>query len=281
MLKVSIVTISFNQARFLERAIESVLAQDYSSLEYIIVDPGSTDGSREVIRRYEALIARAILEPDNGPADGLNKGFAATTGDILGFLNSDDILYPGAVPEAVRFFSNHPEVDVVSGHAKVIGSDDRVLRLTYSDRMSVRRYVYGGVVLIQPSTFFRRKAFEEAGGFNSANRVSWDGELFLGMACAGCKFGRSDRIWSGYRLHEESITATKRLQQTDREVFDRLFQQVIGRPRSAWDAKLELLYRTWKHFANPRDTVERIQRGPVSSAFRNDKSCRQQLRGSR
>lgn len=263
MLKVSIVTISFNQARFLERAIESVLTQDYPSLEYIMVDPGSTDGSRELIRHYETRIARTILEPDKGPADGLNKGFAAATGDIFGFLNSDDILYPGAVSEAVRFFLNHPDVDVVSGHAKVIGADDRILRLTYSDRMSVRRYVYRGVVLIQPSTFFRRKAYERTNGFNPANRVYWDGELFFDMARAGCKFDLSDRIWSGYRLHEESITASKRLQQAGREVFDGFFRQVIGRPRSPWDAKLEFLCRTWKHFANPRDTVERILRGPV------------------
>jgi glycosyltransferase involved in cell wall biosynthesis len=263
LLKVSIVTISFNQGRFLERAIESVLSQDYSNLEYIIVDPGSTDGSREVIRRYEARIARAILEPDKGPADGLNKGFAATTGEILGFLNSDDILYPGAVSEAVRHFLNHPDVDVISGHAKVIGADDRILRLTFSDRMSVRRYVYGGVVLVQPSTFFRRRAFEQTNGFNPANRVYWDGELFLDMARAGCKFDLSNRIWSGYRLHEESITASKRLQQTGKEVLDGLFCQVIGRPRSSRDARLEFLYRIWKHFANPRDTVERILRGPV------------------
>ena len=263
MLKVSIVTISFDQARFLERAIQSVLTQDYSNLEYIIVDPGSTDGSRELIRQYETQIARAILEPDKGPADGLNKGFAAATGEIFGFLNSDDILYPGAVSGAVKFLLDHPEVDVVSGHAKVIGPDDRILRLTYSDRMSARRYVYGGAVLIQPSTFFRRSAFERTSGFNPANRVYWDGELFLDMARAGCKFDLSDRIWSGYRLHEESITASKRLQQTGREVLDGLFYREIGRLRSSWDAKLEFLFRAWKHFSNPRDTVERILRGPV------------------
>lgn len=263
-MKVSIVTISFNQARFLERAIQSVLTQDYSNLEYIIVDPGSTDGSREVIGQHEARFARAILEPDKGPADGLNKGFAAATGDIFGFLNSDDILYPGAVSGAVRFFLNHPNVDVVSGHAKVIGPDDQILRLTYSDRMSVRRFVYGGVVLIQPSTFFRRRAFEQVNGFNSANRVSWDGELFFNMARAGCKFERSDRIWSGYRLHEGTVTASMHLQKKGREILDGHFRQVIGRRRSRWDRKLEFLYRTWKHFANPRDTVERILRGPVS-----------------
>lgn len=264
MLKVSIVTISFNQARFLKRAIDSVLNQDYPNLEYIVVDPGSTDGSREVIRQNEAQIARVILEPDRGPADGLNKGFAAATGDIFGFLNSDDILYPGAVSEAVKYLSNHPDVDVVSGHAKVIGVDDQILRRTYSDRMSVRRFVYGGAVLIQPSTFFRRRAFERISGFNLKNHVTWDGELFFEMARAGCKFERSNRIWSGYRLHEGTVTASAHLQKKGREILDGLFYEAVGRQRGPWDKKLEFLYRVWKHFANPRDTVARILRGSVS-----------------
>src|SRR5262252_9768046 len=124
MSKVSIVTISFNQSEFLERAIRSVLEQDYPNLEYIVVDPGSTDGSREIIDRYRSRIAKIVLEPDSGPADGLNKGFAHTTGDILGFLNSDDILFPGAITSAVSFLKSK-DVDVVSGHATVIDSADR------------------------------------------------------------------------------------------------------------------------------------------------------------
>jgi glycosyltransferase involved in cell wall biosynthesis len=263
MPKVSIVTISFNQAAFLERAIRSVLDQDYPNIEYIVVDPGSTDGSRELIDRYTARIARTILEPDNGAADGLNKGFSASTGDILGFLNSDDILYPGAVSTAVEFLRSHPDVDVVSGHAKVIGPDDRVLRLVYSDRMSVKRFVYRGVVLVQPSTFFRRSAYERVGGFNVANQASWDGELFLEMARLGSRFSRCDDIWSGYRLHRLSITASKRMQDSATEQRDLMFQRVTGRRANRLDMLGNRLCRIWKHIINPRDTYERILRGPV------------------
>ena len=183
-MRVSIITISFNQAAFLERAIRSVLEQDYPNIEYIVVDPGSTDGSRDVIEQYRSRLSRVIFEPDMGAADGLNKGFAASTGDVLGFLNSDDVLYPGAISTAVTFLSARPEIDVVSGNGKVIGPDDNVLRLVYSDRMSVKRFVYGGVVLVQPSTFFRRDAYMRVGGFNAGNRATWDGELFLEMARA-------------------------------------------------------------------------------------------------
>lgn len=261
--KVSIVTISFNQATFFERAIESVLNQDYANIEYIVVDPGSTDGSRELIERYKSRIARAILEPDRGPADGLNRGFAAATGDIFAFLNSDDILYPGAVSAAVRFLSKHPAVDVVSGHSRIIDPDDRVLRRAYSDRMSLIGYVYSSVALIQASTFFRRSAFERTKGFNLRNRATWDGELFFDMANAGCRFGRSSEIWSGYRLHEHSITISRKAEEAMNIANEELFRNVMGRRRNRWDKCLQLAFRGWRHLANPRDTIERIVRGPI------------------
>ncbi|MGC2615345.1 MAG: glycosyltransferase family 2 protein, partial [Terracidiphilus sp.] len=200
MFKVSIVTISFNQVGYLGRTIQSVLDQDYPNIEYIVVDPGSTDGSRELIKSYESRIARIIFEIDDGPGDGLNKGFSIATGEIFGFLNSDDILYPGAISGAVRYLSEHPKTDVVSGNGRVIGPDERVYRLVYSDRWTTTKYMYGGAVLIQPSTFFRRAAFEKAGRFNPKNRAIWDGELFFDMARAGCVFGRANEIWSGYPL---------------------------------------------------------------------------------
>ena len=99
MARVSIVTISYNQAQFLERTILSVLDQDYPEIEYIVVDPGSTDGSREIIERYGSRISKVILRPDRGAADGLNSGFAEASGQILGFLNSDDTLLPGATAD--------------------------------------------------------------------------------------------------------------------------------------------------------------------------------------
>ncbi len=263
MVKVSVVTISFNQAEFLERTIRSVLDQDYENIEYIVVDPGSTDGSRELIESYRSRIARIILEPDAGAADGLNKGFAATTGEILSFLNSDDVFLPGAVSAAVNFFAKNSAVDVVSGHARVIGPDDRVLRRVYSDRMSVTKYVYGGVALIQPSTFFRRTAYERTKGFNPGNRATWDGELFLDMALAGCRFGLSRDIWSGYRLHSQSITSSKKVEEKALTLREEQFRRVMGRRRTRWDKYLQVAFRIWKHAANPLDTKERILRGPV------------------
>src|SRR3974390_2320485 len=103
-MKISIVTLSFNQRDYLQQALDSVLSQDYSNLEYIVVDPGSIDGSRELIRSYGARIAHTIFEPDRGAADGLNRGFASATGDVFGFLNADDILLPGSLKRVASFF---------------------------------------------------------------------------------------------------------------------------------------------------------------------------------
>src|SRR5436305_15203748 len=108
-MKFSVVTISFNQAQFIERALRSVLEQQGVDVEYIIVDPGSTDGSREIINRFRDRLSHVILEKDSGAADGLNHGFARATGDIYCYLNSDDEFLPGAFSVVQSYFANHPE----------------------------------------------------------------------------------------------------------------------------------------------------------------------------
>ncbi len=118
-MKFSIVTISFNQGRFLERTIRSVIAQKGVDLEYIVVDPGSTDDSREIIERYRRDITRVVFEKDRGPADGLNKGFACASGEIYGYLNADDVFEPGALRRVAAYFERLPDVDVVCGHCWV------------------------------------------------------------------------------------------------------------------------------------------------------------------
>ena len=263
MTRVSIVTISFNQAEFVERTILSVLAQDYPNIEYIVVDPGSTDGSREIIERYRPRISKIILRPDQGAADGLNGGFAEATGEVFGFLNSDDMLLPGAVSSAVAFLEKHKEIDVVSGHSNIVGPDDRFLRRVYSDRMLVKAYIYGELFLMQASTFFRREIFDRVGGLNVKNRISWDGELFLNMALAGGRFAVTDQFWSAYRIHAQSITGTKSNKERLRRSHEEIFFTVMGRPPGKTDTAISFGYRMLRKILNPRDTWERIFRGPL------------------
>jgi len=122
-LKVSIVTPSYNQAVFLGNTILSVIGQNYPDLEYFIIDGGSTDGSIEVIQQFSEYVTGWISEPDSGQAEAVNKGFRKANGDIVGWLNSDDMYAPGAISEVVTFFSENPEVGMVYGNAVSFDQD--------------------------------------------------------------------------------------------------------------------------------------------------------------
>ena len=127
-------TISYNQGQYLERAIQSVLSQTYDNIEYILVDAGSTDESLSIIDRYRKRISSVICEPDDGPANGLNKGFSHADGDIFGYINADDYYLPDAIEKTVKFFNDHPDADIVSGHCYIVNEMTGKLSLGISDR---------------------------------------------------------------------------------------------------------------------------------------------------
>ncbi len=207
-MRISVVTVSYNQARYLAEALGSVLGQGYPDLEYVVVDGGSTDGSRDVIERHADRLAWWCSEPDAGPAAALNKGVARCTGDVLGVLNADDRLLPGALAAVADHFRRHPDTDVLSGHGVEIDADGRSVRPLYSDRWSLRRYVHGRCVLVQPATFVRRERVVAAGGFNEDNRTSWDGELWVDLALRGARWRRIGRPLAAFRVHPASITGS-------------------------------------------------------------------------
>lgn len=263
-MKISIVTISYNQAEFLEKTILSVVNQKNEvDLEYIVVDPGSTDESRDIIAKYSDVIDHVILESDEGPSDGLNKGFSQATGEILGFLNSDDILYPGSLASAISYLEKNQGIDVISGHGNVIDKNDKIIRRCFSRKMSVKKYAYGACFVIQPSTFFRKSIFYKAGGFNKDNRCNWDGELFVEMALQNAKFSVCNEYWSGYRLHDVSITGTAKLDKVMQEYRKRMFKKIIGRPGKASDKYISIFY-TFLHFiTHPSEIWERLMKGRI------------------
>ena len=242
-MKISIVTLSFNQRAYLKEAIDSVLSQGYPDLDYIVVDPGSTDGSRELIKSYGDQIAATIFEPDHGAADGLNKGFARATGDIYGFLNADDILYPGSLNHVAGFFQRHPKCDVAMGNGYKIDGHGRKTRHYVARDFSVRRFFYGGTQWLQQSTFFRASLFELSPGFNIENRTSWDGELFLNFANLGANIGYIDEDLGGFRIHEESISGSGRMNEQYQKDCRRIFRQMTGREWKARDEIFSLFFR--------------------------------------
>ena len=164
--------------------MQSVLSQDSPEVEYFVVNPGSTDNTQEIIRAFQQKYPGRIVhitERDNGPADGLNKAFAMATGDLFGYLNADDYyldrLFDAAV-EAPGF----PNAAAVYADGYKTDEEGRTHRRIISTTFSARRFVYGGSLVLQQSTFYRADAFRSVGGFNVANTTSWDAELLLEMS---------------------------------------------------------------------------------------------------
>ena len=247
--RISIVTISFNQSRFLRAAIESVLGQRYPNLDYIVVDPGSTDGSREIIASYGDRLT-AILEPDKGPADGLNRGFARATGEVFGYINADDVLLPGALAAVARRFAD-PGVKMICGNGILIDADDTPLRHIYTSRFSRAAFAHGAMTFVQQGNFFRAEVFRRAGGFNVANRTSWDFELLIDLVLAGGTVTNVPDRLGGFRMYGDSITGSGRLAVQTAKDLARISEKALGRPRRASDALRRPLHRLWRLATHP------------------------------
>lgn len=248
-MKISIVTISFNQKKYLKDCIESILFQNYPYLEYIVVDPGSTDGSRELIESYGNKIVK-VFEPDKGAADGLNNGFARATGDIFGFINSDDVLASNALNNIAASFSMF-DADVVCGEGKFIDDHGGDIAPIIPTRFTPRLYIYGAVTLFQQGTFFKSAAFRKVSGFNPINKTNWDAELFVDMAMSGCKFKYIKHNLASFRLHSQSITVSGKLTAERKIDNDRIFFKVVNRKRAPLDLLIEKLYIPLKFILNP------------------------------
>lgn len=242
-MKISIVTLSFNQRAYLKQAIDSVLSQGYPDLEYIVVDPGSTDGSRDLIESYGSQITHTIFEPDRGAADGLNKGFLRATGEVFGFLNADDVLFPGSLEQVANFFRAHPDCDVAMGNGYKIDGRGQKTRHFVARDFSVRRFFYGGTQWLQQATFFQAEVFRRSSGFNLENRTCWDGELFVQFADLGAKIGYIHADLGGFRIHESSISGSGRMNDQYQRDCRRIFRQLCGHEWKATDELLRLFYR--------------------------------------
>lgn len=262
-MRISLVTISLNQADFLEEAITSVIDQKYPGLEYIVVDPGSSDGSRSLIERYRDRIDHLVYDPDDGPADGLNHGFDRATGDIFGFLNADDRLEPGALRAVEEKFRQFPDVDVIAGHGWLVDEDGRRIRRKYSNAFTPWRYLHQGAYLFQQSTFFRSSAFRKAGGFNEGNLSCWDGELWLDLAYAGSRFKTVNEFWSSFRVYGTSTTGSVARGGPHRDIYRRdrrrMYREATGRlPSGPVFRSQQALAWGLKCFSNPIASFRRI-----------------------
>ena len=254
---ISVVTPSFNQAEFLEETILSVAEQDYPSFDYRIMDGGSTDGSPEIITRHADRLAGWVSEPDDGQADAIAKGFAQCRGDVLAYLNSDDLYLPGALMTAGKAFAANPDVDLIYGDSVYIDEAGRPLVIDVLPRYDfedLRRVC----IVPQQAAFWRRTAYEDVGGIDPSFKFALDYDLFLRLAEKGRALHVPAMI-AAFRQHEGAKTTRAREQWGREDAL--LHERHLGRPgwnRADWLRMKWLTARQIGEIARRRLSGERF-----------------------
>lgn len=202
MKTISIVTPSYNQAKYLEQTIQSVLRQDYPQIEYIVIDGASNDGSVEIIKKYQDKLAYWVSEKDGGQAEAINKGFAKATGEIIAWLNSDDYYLPGTVAAAARIFEEHPDVVLTYGNMLAVDEHGKTFNALIYKQLTLEDLLCFHIIG-QPAVFMRTSALKKAGGLNPNFHFLLDHWLWLQLAKQG-KLLHVNQTWAAARYHPEA-----------------------------------------------------------------------------
>lgn len=215
---ICIVTPSFNQDRYLDEALRSVLAQRSEVNEFFVMDGGSTDNTAAILDIHRSQCDFVASGPDGGQSAALGTAFGRASSDILGWINSDDLLLPGALATVRRVFAEHPETDVVMGWLVFIDEDSRVLRLHRSLAPYDWLLRLGVSYLNQPAMFFRRRLFERIGGLNPALHCVMDADLWYRFLRANAAFRVIPRYLAAFRQHGDQkwVTASTRYREEHR-----------------------------------------------------------------
>lgn len=213
---VSIITPSYNQGKFIGSTIESVLSQRIPHLQYLVVDAKSTDDTITILNKYNGQI-EWISERDNGQADALNKGFQKALGDIIGWINSDDIYFPGVLSTVLDFFKKTPDVDVLYGNACHIDDKNQILGKYPTETWSLKNLM-DHCYISQPSVFFRKRVFEKCGYLDVNLHFCMDYEYWLRLATNGIKFHFLPIILSATRLHPQSKTVANSIKAHEEQI---------------------------------------------------------------
>lgn len=261
---VSVVTPSFNQARYLEQTLRSVLEQEHPRIEYIVVDGASQDGSVDIIRNHEGKLAYWVSEKDSGQAEAINKGLARTNGEIVAWLNSDDYYLPGAVSSAVKAFELNPDAALVYGDMLAVDENGRTTNLMKYGQFSLPDLLCFQIIG-QPSVFFRRDALEKAGLLDTTFHFLLDHHLWIRIAQQG-RIMHVPQVWSAARYHAEAKNVAKAAE-FGREAF-RILEWAKNQPELAETATgVERRARASAHRVDARYLLDGGQPGSALKAW--------------
>ena len=247
--RVSVVTPSYNQGQFIEETLRSVLLQGYLDLEYIVVDGGSTDESVEIIRRYADHLAWWVSEPDGGQSEAINKGFARATGDIVAWLNSDDVYLPGAVHASVAYLCAHPEVDLVHGDCTLVDAMGDTIGTYCGAPSSLKTLVTDYHRVRQPTVFLRSALLTRVGALRTDLHYAMDREWWTRMALAGARLAYLPGVRAWFRMHNTSKTVSAQFRFLDEHEW--LLDIFFAR------ADLSSEHRSWNGLARANLEIER------------------------
>lgn len=231
--RITVVTPSFNQAAFLERTICSVLDQRYPNLEYIIVDGGSTDGSVEIIRKYADHLAWWVSEPDRGQSHAINKGLRRSTGDWVGWQNSDDVYFPGAFVQHAEAARRWPSAELIIGDMQLIDENDHLIRGLRFVRPTYKSLLVEGMVLTNQAAFWRRSLHERIGWLDEALHYGFDYDWFLRVLRNSDRGRHVPSYWGGLRYHEATKTSNSQL-----GFMEEYYKVLEGREPFVWTTRL-------------------------------------------
>lgn len=248
MPTISIVTPSFRQGVFIERTLLSVFDQNYPNLEYFVQDGGSQDRTVAVLEKHADRLSGWVSEKDSGQSQAINRGFAKTSGEIMGWLNSDDLLLPGALTTVADYFNRHPEVDVLYGNRLLIDEND----------MEIGRWIMPGHdnaalswvdYIPQETLFWRRRIWDKVGGqIDESFRFAMDWDLLVRFRDAGARFAHIPRFMGAFRIHEHQKTSAN-INDFGHQEMDRIRERLLGRIPSSKEIRNAALPYLLKHVA--------------------------------
>ena len=246
-MKISVITPSYNQAKYLEKTILSVIGQNFSELEYIIIDGGSNDGSVEIIKKYEKYLAYWVSERDAGQAAAINKGLKKATGALVGWINSDDYLAPGCLTEIDAAFKKDETLGIAYGDIRFIDENDMQLRLYSLPGISYEELLNGNPDIAQQGSFYKKSVLDKIGLLDESLRYVMDYDLWLRIGKVS-RITYINAVLAYFRLHRASKTkaegfafpseiikvrekyGVKLLSWSNRLILYRLIRTTVGRP---------------------------------------------------
>jgi glycosyltransferase involved in cell wall biosynthesis len=247
-VKISIVIPSLNQAEYIEETIVSILSQNYSALELVVIDGGSTDGSQEIIKQYASRLSYWVSETDEGQTDAIMKGLSLCQGELFAWVNSDEVLFPGCLDMVARYYESENQPDIITSNIAYIDSNSwitRFIRVPQQSKFFFFRGVWHGT---QPCIFYRTELLRYVGGLNSKYNLSMDIDLWMRVMKAGARVFHIPVYLGGFRWHQKSKTvksiktrATKENEETT-QIYNENLKRSNPQKREYW----RLLYKVYQ-----------------------------------